>query len=120
MIEIECWPRWVDPSTPGAEQYAGWPVRLHQQANYGREAQGWLPRIVVKGIADPVVQVVEDGTGEVVYTIRIKGKSYHPKVFTLGPHTLVVGEPDLGLETRFEGLVPVKDPDDSPLLPVVF
>ncbi|MCL4694723.1 MAG: alkaline phosphatase D family protein, partial [Candidatus Hydrogenedentes bacterium] len=28
-VRIECWPRWVDPSKPGAEQYPDWPVTVH-------------------------------------------------------------------------------------------
>jgi len=27
-VRIECWPRWVDPSKPGAEQYPDWPVTV--------------------------------------------------------------------------------------------
>lgn len=28
-VRIECWPRWVDPSKPGAKQYPDWPVTVH-------------------------------------------------------------------------------------------
>jgi hypothetical protein len=27
-VRMECWPRWVDPSSPGAEQYPDWPVTV--------------------------------------------------------------------------------------------
>ena len=119
-ITIECWPRWVDPSTPGAEQYPGWPVRLHQLDNYSRQAVGYLPRIEISGLEDPVVQVVEEGTSEIVYTIRVKGASFHPQVFTEGTYILVVGDPDLGKEKRFAGLRPVKAKEEAPTLQVTF
>ena len=32
-IEFECWPRWEDPSEPGAKQFAGWPVTIQQSRN---------------------------------------------------------------------------------------
>ena len=32
-ITLACWPRWVDPSKPGAKQYLGWPIRFHQLDN---------------------------------------------------------------------------------------
>ncbi len=27
-VRIECWPRWVDPSQPGAKEYPDWPVTV--------------------------------------------------------------------------------------------
>jgi hypothetical protein len=38
------------------------------------------------------VQVVEDKSGEVVYTLRINGKDFRPKVFAKGKYTVKVGE----------------------------
>jgi len=35
-ITLANWPRWVDPSKPGARPYPGWPVRIHQDDNGGR------------------------------------------------------------------------------------
>jgi len=40
-----------------------------------------------------VVQVIEETSGEIVYTLRIKGTSFRPKVFQKGAYTLVIGEP---------------------------
>ena len=47
-------------------------------------------------MTDPVVQVIGQADGEIVYTLRIKGKSFRPKVFKEGKYTLNVGE--LGTE----------------------
>ena len=42
---------------------------------------------------DPVVQVVDEASGEVLYTLRIVGDRYRPRVFrTGGSYTVVVGE----------------------------
>ncbi|MEA1996343.1 MAG: alkaline phosphatase D family protein, partial [Gemmatimonadota bacterium] len=92
-IEIANWPRWVDPSKPDAGPYPGWPVVIDQTDNYNRKAAAWLPTFEVSGMDDPVVQVVDESNGEIVYTLRIKGKSFRPKVFGKGLYTLKVGEP---------------------------
>jgi hypothetical protein len=42
---------------------------------------------------DPVVQVVSEGDGAIVYTLRIAGDTFVPKVFALSLYTLHVGEP---------------------------
>jgi len=91
-ITIECWPRYSDVTDPGAKQFPGWPVVIDQEDNYSRKAVGYLPTIRVKGLVDPVIQVAEEPGGEVVYTLRIKGTTYRPKVFRKGTYTVTVGE----------------------------
>lgn len=85
-IRLEAWPRWADP-TAGDAPYAGWPVVFNQTDNYGRKAAGYLPRLEVEGLEDPVVTVINERSSQVVYTIRIRGTSLAPKVFENGPHT---------------------------------
>ncbi|MBA7620560.1 hypothetical protein ES703_27911 [subsurface metagenome] len=92
-ITIECWPRYADPSNPDERQYPGWPKTISQLDNYGRRAVRYLPTIKVRGMADPVLQVIDEADGEIVYTLRIKGSSFRPKVFREGVYTLKVGEP---------------------------
>ena len=41
---------------------------------------------------DQVVQVIDDKSGAVVYTLRIKGRTFRPKVFAKGAYTVRVGE----------------------------
>lgn len=95
-ITMECWPRFVDVTKPDAKQYAGWPVTIQQEDNYGRRGLYWLPELKIEGEADPVVQVIDEaGRGrmdEVVYTLRINGRSFRPKVFHTGQYTIQVGE----------------------------
>jgi len=91
-ITIECWPRNVDIADPDAKQYPGWPRTIQQQDNYGREAVAYLPTIEVAGMTNPVIQVIDESNDEIVYTLRINGTSYRPKVFKKGKYTVKVGQ----------------------------
>jgi hypothetical protein len=91
-ITFECWPRNMDITAPGARQYPGWPVTIRQQDNYGRRAAAYLPALEVSGMTDPVVQVIDESNGETVYTLRIKGTAFRPKVFHKGLYTVRVGD----------------------------
>jgi alkaline phosphatase D len=92
-IIVECWPRWVDPSRPDARQYPGWPVTVHQLDNYGRQATAYLPEIQVSGLTDPVIRVIDEADGEIVYALRIAGNVFRPKVFRPGTYAIEAGEP---------------------------
>ena len=92
-ITMECWPRYADPSNPDEKPYPGWPKTISQLDNYGRRAVAYLPAVKVRGMSDPVLQVIDEADGEIVYTLRIKGTSFRPKVFRDGVYTLKVGEP---------------------------
>jgi hypothetical protein len=98
-IAIECWPRGVDVKSPSAEQYAGWPIEIDQSDNYGRRAAAYLPTLKVAGATDPVVQIIDETYGDVVYTIRISGNTFRPKVFRDGPYTIKIGERPDGMKT---------------------
>ncbi len=91
-ITMECWPRNVDVSDSGAKQYPGWPLTIDQLDNYGRKAVAYLPTIRVSGRVKPVVQIVDETDGTVVYTLRIRGSEFRPKVFGAGAYTVHVGE----------------------------
>ena len=81
-IRSEVWPRWVDPTAATATQYSGWPITVNQSDGYGRRATGYLARVVVHGLTDPVIQVINNSeNNRVEYTIRMKGPSFRPKVF---------------------------------------
>lgn len=106
-IKINCWPRWEDPAGLAARQYAGWPITITQADNYGREAAAYLPTIEVRGLTDPVMQVIDETTDEVAYTLRVNGRSLRPKVFSDGAYTVKIGEPDTGQARILTGLRPV-------------
>ncbi|MCD6354987.1 MAG: alkaline phosphatase D family protein, partial [Prolixibacteraceae bacterium] len=56
-ITFANWPRFANPES-GGKPYAGWPITITQEDNYGRKAYAYLPPLKVKGITDPVVQVI--------------------------------------------------------------
>ena len=89
-IVLECWPRHVDVTSPDAKQFAGWPRTFKQEDNYARRAIGWLPELRIVGADDPVVQVIDEYNGEVVYTLRINGAVFRPKIFRAGTYTVRV------------------------------
>ena len=91
QITFECWPRFCDVSQGDKAQFSGWPITVDQDANDGREVAGWLPSLhFAKGVR-PVVQVIEDATGEVLYTTRAKGETFQPRVYSKGKHTVKIG-----------------------------
>ncbi len=92
QITMECWPRLTDITQEDAKQYEGWPITISQFDNDGRQATAWLPEIRVRGMEDPVVQVIDESNNNVLYTVRIRGRSFRPKVFAAGRYTLRVGE----------------------------
>jgi hypothetical protein len=103
-ITIECWPLLADVTRPGT-QFPGWPVTVSQLDNYGREPKAHLPHLEINGIEHPVVQVVAEPSGEIVYTLRINGRSFQPHVFAAGPYTVKLSEPETGRFRELRGLV---------------
>jgi hypothetical protein len=91
-ITMECWPRNVDITDPATKQYPGWPRTIDQQDNYARLPVAYLPTIEVSGMKNPVVQVIDESNGEIVYTLRIKGTSFRPQIFKTGKYTIKVGQ----------------------------
>ncbi len=100
-ITMDCWKLLFDAAKPQAgDQFPGWPKTIDMLENDGREAVAYLPTIEVTGMTDPVVQVIEESTGEVVYTLRIRGTSFRPKVFADGTYTVRVDDQTLtGIES---------------------
>ncbi len=82
----------MDITDLSAKQYSGWPKTIKQEDNYGRKAVAYLPTIEVSGMTNPVVQVIDESKDEIVYTLRINGTSYRPKVFKKGKYTVKVGQ----------------------------
>ena len=102
-ITMENWPRHA--ITTG-NQYPGWPKTISMEDNYGRQAYGYLPTIHVSGMEDAVVQVINEANQEIIYTIRINGSTFAPKVFVNGSYTVRVGDQDTNNMQELTGLVP--------------
>jgi hypothetical protein len=104
-VSLEAWPRWANP-VAGDTPYAGWPVTFQQQDNYGRTPTGYLPQLEISGSDDAVVQVVDEDSGEIVYTLRLSGGTFTPMVFGEGPYTLNVGNGAADEWQTYPGLEP--------------
>ena len=76
-ITMECWPRNVDITSPEAKQYPGWPRTISQFDNYNPPSWGKLGELTFDTL-DPVVQLIDSETDEVLYTVRANGKSFTP------------------------------------------
>jgi hypothetical protein len=89
-ITFECWPRFADVAKGDSEQFTGWPMTFSMADNDGRKVFGYLPTLNVSE-NDPVVQVIDEKTGEILYTERITGRTFRPRIFAEGSYTLKVG-----------------------------
>ncbi len=90
-IKVECWRLLFDAANPQPEdQFPGFPHTIAMQDNYGRKAAAYLPELNVQGASNPVVSIADGKTGEHVYTLRINGEKFRPKVFSAGQYTVTV------------------------------
>ena len=89
-ITMECWPRNVDITSPDSKQYVGWPKTIAQEDNYARKAAACLPTLKIAGPPNPVVQIIDEADSRIVYTLRINGNIFRPKVFKEGKYTIKV------------------------------
>ena len=90
-ITFECWPRFASEQDGDKAQFSGWPITIAIADNDGRKPVAWLPELIFEGGANPVVQVIEDRTGEVLYTVRVAGVRFQPHVFAPGTYSVRVG-----------------------------
>lgn len=91
-VTFECWPRFSDARAGDKAQFPGWPITIAMDANDGRKVTGYLPELLFTGVTNPVVQVVDQEAGEILYTIRVKGKRFQPRVYGRGPYAVKVGK----------------------------
>lgn len=82
-VTFECWPRFADVRDGDKAQFPGWPVTVKMEDNDGRQPVATLPPVALEGVADPVVQVIDDASGEILYTIRA-ASGFEPPVYAKG------------------------------------
>lgn len=115
-ITMESWRFLADVTNPGPDdQHPGWPLTISQFDNYGREAKAWLPTIKVSGEPNPVVEVINEKTGETEYIVRIKGNDFAPKVFSNDTFTIRIGYPEKNIWKSNENLKASPRKDDTTL-----
>ena len=78
--------------------------RLQSAYDYARKAAAHLPTLNISGVKNPVVQVFEEKSGELVYALRLEGNKFQPHVFGPGKYTVKVGEPGTGKVKELTGL----------------
>ena len=80
----------------------------------------WLPELHFTGGESPVLQVIAEATGEILYTVRVQGAKFQPPVFEAGKYTIKVGRnrPDgmtySGIEAGERGSAAARDVSLSP------
>ena len=107
-ITVECWPFLADVTGKGT-QMPGWPVTIDMLDNYGRTPAAYLPTLQISGVKNPVVQIVDEANGEIVYTLRIAGQRWRPHVFAPGSYTVRVSEPETRRERVVKGVIASRD-----------
>lgn len=70
-------------------------------------------------MTNPVVQVIDESNAEIIYTLRINGTSYRPKVFKKGTYTIKVGEPGTAKMKVLRGVLSLSG-DRSKTIKVTF
>ena len=88
---FECWPRYADLAEGDAAQYPGWPFTFKMEDNDGRRVAGHLRELSVRGVTDPVVQVIDEANDEILYTLRVEGTCFRPHVYGPGTYTVKIG-----------------------------
>ena len=91
-VTFEAWPRFADASQGDSVQYPGWPITVEQRDNDGRKPIGFLRTIKCEPSTRPVVQVVNQTSKEIVYTVRANSNSFRPPVYEPGKYTIHIGD----------------------------
>ena len=98
-VVFECWPRFSEVGDGNKVQFPGWPISFNARDNDGRKAVAKLPPLAESG----VVQVIDDASGEIIYTVREKA-GFEPPVYAAGSYTVKFGKdkPDAVLHSAHE------------------
>ena len=104
QITVECWPLLADVMFPNT-QFRGWPQTFDVQANYGRQANAQLPTLVITSDADPVLEIIDEATGELIWARRLAARTIQPGVFAPGKYVLRLGVPESGKSLEKTGVV---------------
>jgi hypothetical protein len=111
-VTFEAWPRFADVADGDQAQFPGWPITINYRENDGREVFGYLPEIVILNEVRPVIQVVHEATGEVLYTVRAPSNRFKPPVYAAGSYTVRVGK-EKPNATTINNLNPVAEGADN-------
>ncbi|MDX1285672.1 MAG: hypothetical protein R3182_11695, partial [Draconibacterium sp.] len=94
-------------------QFPGWPKTIQQIENLGQTASTFLPTIEITGTENPVVKIYDEESDNLVLSLRIKGKTFSPKVYKKGNYKIVVGNSETNNWEIFSNVETVDNPDDK-------
>ncbi len=99
-ITFNCYPRFNNVKENPKNQYSGWPITISTDRNDGRKATGHLN--FESPIENPVIQVINEKSNEILYTFRSRNKSGQLPVYTDDTFTIKFGKntPDKTLSTN--------------------
>ncbi|MDA1028547.1 MAG: alkaline phosphatase D family protein [Bacteroidetes bacterium] len=80
-VVFEAWPRWVNPTDPGAKPYSDWPISFNQTDGDGRQMANYLVTLEYPEGMAPAIEVIDTTLGDHVYTFRPAGTSYKPPIY---------------------------------------
>ena len=89
---------------PGEGQMEGWPKVVNMLENDGRTAIEYLPELQIKGLSNPVLQVLNTAYNEIVYTLRLKENNFIPNVYKKGSYSIKIGDPDVDVWQEFKNV----------------
>jgi hypothetical protein len=98
---------------------SGWPIHCMHSFWYDRNHIGYLAPVEVMGRKNAVVQVLDDNSGKLVYSVRSKGTVLLTRIFRVGHYTVVAGDPETGTQRRFSSQTQ-RSPDNVNALRVEF
>ena len=107
---MECWRLQFDARNSKPEdQFPGWPMTVSIDDQYGRKAVAHLHTLQFQGTNNPVVQIINESSGETIYTRRVLKNSFLPKVFDAkATYTIIAGNPDDGELKTLKSIKPGK------------
>ena len=89
-VTFECYKRFTDVTKDKDSQFAGWPLTFNARNNDGRKPTGHIAYSV--DLKNPVVQVINETTKEILYTARQQKPSGKLPVYSNDPHTVKIGK----------------------------
>ena len=104
-VRIDCWPYRADVTKSGT-QWPGWPVEIDVLQNYAKKVVGHLPTLNITGVKQPLVEVIDQATGELVYALRVAEPKFRPHVFATGKYSVRVSDPESGKSAEVRDLAP--------------
>lgn len=102
-VDMECWPRYVNPGTHPEEQFKGWPLRVKQLDNFIPAKSYFLPTISISGATSPLVKVVDENE-ETQLALRIKGNQFQPRISKGGKFSVRVLDSKSGKSRELKDL----------------